>query len=315
MENKVEKILANMSEVMVGKDEVAELTLITLLSEGHLLLEDVPGVGKTTLAKTFAKSISCQFGRIQFTPDTMPGDITGVSVYRMEDGQFHYLPGGIMNQIVLADEINRAMPKTQASLLEAMEEVQVSVDGKTYELPKPFMVIATQNPIEELGTYDLPEAQLDRFFMKISIGYPNVEQETEMLDRFLHKKDWKKTQSVVTAEEVLGMQKEVKQVRISKDLISYVLKIVTDTRENENLLLGASPRAGMAVLRAAQASAYCDARDYVLPDDVVKVLKPVLCHRLILSAEAKLNQITQVQVVSDICSRNVLPIAERMRWE
>lgn len=294
MENKVEKILANMSEVMVGKDEVAELTLITLLSEGHLLLEDVPGVGKTTLAKTFAKSISCQFGRIQFTPDTMPGDITGVSVYRMEDGQFHYLPGGIMNQIVLADEINRAMPKTQASLLEAMEEVQVSVDGKTYELPKPFMVIATQNPIEELGTYDLPEAQLDRF---------------------LHKKDWKKTQSVVTAEEVLGMQKEVKQVRISKDLISYVLKIVTDTRENENLLLGASPRAGMAVLRAAQASAYCDARDYVLPDDVVKVLKPVLCHRLILSAEAKLNQITQVQVVSDICSRNVLPIAERMRWE
>ena len=307
-ENRVKEIIENVEKVIIGKRDVIELAVITLLSEGHLLLEDVPGVGKTTLAKALAQTLGCAFNRIQFTPDTLPSDVTGVSVYRMNTGTFAYVPGSIMNQIILADEINRATPKTQASLLEAMGERQVSVDGKTYPLPTPFLVMATQNPIDELGTYQLPEAQLDRFFMKLSLGYPAKEEEEKMVEAFLFRRDWKEVESIVTADEIKSMQEEVKHIYIHKDLIDFILNVVGETRNSEHLLLGASPRAVLALLRGAQASAYSEARSYVIPDDVLKVLYPVICHRLILTADARMNQLTPEKILSEIRSRIVLPV-------
>lgn len=307
-ENRVESIIENVEKVIIGKRDVIELAVITLLSEGHLLLEDVPGVGKTTLAKSLAQTLDCAFNRIQFTPDTLPSDVTGVSVYQMNSGTFQYIPGSIMSQIILADEINRATPKTQASLLEAMGERQISVDGKTYPLPEPFMVMATQNPIDELGTYQLPEAQLDRFFMKLSLGYPTKDQEETIVEAFLHNQKWKQVESIVTAEEIVKMQEEVKQIYVHKDLIDFILKVVAETRSSEQLILGASPRAVLALLRGAQASAYSEARQYVIPDDVLKVLFPILCHRLILTSDAKMNQLTPEKILSEIRSRVVLPV-------
>lgn len=307
-ENWAEKIIGQVEKVIIGKREALELAVICLLSEGHLLIEDVPGVGKTTLARTLAQTLGCQFGRIQFTPDTLPSDVTGVSVYQMNSGTFRYMPGGIMNQIVLADEINRATPKTQASLLEAMEERQVSVDGTTYPLPKPFMVMATENPVDELGTYQLPEAQLDRFFLKLSLGYPNRSEEERIVEEFLHNREWKTVESVVDGEEILRMQEEVKQVQVHPDLISFILNLVEKTRESEYLVLGASPRAVLALIRGAQASAYVEGREYVIPDDVTKVLYPILCHRLILTADAKMNQMTPEKVISEIRRTVVLPV-------
>ena len=224
-QNKVSKMIHNMEQIIVGKREVVEYTLITLLAGGHILLEDVPGVGKTTLAKTLAQTIDCGFTRIQFTPDTLPSDVTGLSIYNMQTGKFEYTKGAIMNNIVLADEINRTSPKTQASLLEAMEEKQVTVDGVTYSLDRPFMVIATQNPIDYLGTYNLPEAQLDRFMMKISIGYPKAGDEKMMADRFLSHQLSKKLEPVIDGETVMTMQQEVEEIKVSQDLISYITKI------------------------------------------------------------------------------------------
>lgn len=303
-----EEIIRQVEKVIIGKRDALELAVICLLAEGHLLIEDVPGVGKTTLARTLAQTLGCQFGRIQFTPDTLPSDVTGVSVYQMNDGTFRYMPGGIMKQIVLADEINRATPKTQASLLEAMEERQVSVDGTTYPLPKPFMVMATENPIDELGTYQLPEAQLDRFFLKLSLGYPNREEEERIVEEFLHNREWKSVESIVDGEEILRMQEEVKQVRIHPDLISFLLTLAEKTRESEYLVLGASPRAVLALIRGAQASAYVEGREYVIPDDVIKVLNPILCHRLILTTDARMNQMTPEKVISEIRRTVVLPV-------
>ncbi len=306
--NRAKEIIEQVEKVVIGQREALELAVICLLSKGHLLIEDIPGVGKTTLARTLAQTLGCDFGRIQFTPDTLPSDVTGVSVYRMNDGEFRYMPGGIMHQIVLADEINRATPKTQASLLEAMEERQVSVDGKTYELPKPFMVMATENPLDELGTYQLPEAQLDRFFLKLSLGYPSREEEEQIVEQFLHNAEWKKIKSQVDAKEILRMQEEVEKVFVHPDLISFVLEMAEKTREHRELRLGASPRAVLALIRGAQASAYVENREYVIPDDVIKVLYPVLSHRLLLTAEARMNQKTPEKILAEIRSRVVLPV-------
>jgi MoxR-like ATPase len=301
-------IVHNIEKVIVGKTEVIEFGVIALLAEGHLLLEDVPGVGKTTLANAIAKSIDCGFTRIQFTPDTLPSDVTGVSIYNMQTGQFEFTPGAIMNNIILADEINRTSPKTQASLLEAMEEKQISVDGKTYALPSPFMVIATQNPIDYLGTYNLPEAQLDRFLMKLSIGYPSVADEKKMAAYYIEQNPLKSLTPVTDGKTVATMQQEVKQVKIHKDLISYIIEIIDGTRQDSNIILGASPRATLALIRATQAVAYSKNRDYCIPDDILKVVHPVLQHRLILSPEARLNKLTAEKVLHKIIIKFHVPI-------
>lgn len=302
------KIIHNIEKAIIGKEKVIELSITALLAGGHLLLEDVPGVGKTTLANAIAKSIRCGFTRIQFTPDTLPSDITGVSIYNTKNGQFDYFPGAISNHIILADEINRTSPKTQASLLEAMEEKQVSVDGKTYELPKPFMVIATQNPVDYLGTYNLPEAQLDRFLMKLSIGYPEQGDERYMVEHYLHENPLEELTPVTDADTVLNMQTEVKKVKVHKDLIHYVVDIISATRTNENITLGASPRATLSLIRASQSTAYIQGRDYVIPDDILKVIDYVLLHRMILSPEARLNKLTADKILRRIINKFSVPI-------
>ncbi len=310
MENqdKVQRMIHNMEQIIVGKREALEYTLITLLAGGHLLLEDVPGVGKTTLAKSLAQTIDCGFTRIQFTPDTLPGDVTGLSIYNMQTGKFEFSRGAIMNHIILADEINRTSPKTQASLLEAMEEKQVTVDGVTYPLERPFMVIATQNPVDYLGTYNLPEAQLDRFMMKISIGYPQAGDEKLMADRFLSNQLGKKLEPVVDGATVLKMQQEVEQVKISQELVSYTTKIVQETRKDSNIQLGASPRATLALLRAGQGLAYILGRDYCIPDDILRLIQPVIAHRLILSSEARLSQAKAASVLKTAVARVQIPV-------
>ncbi|HKL99114.1 MAG TPA: MoxR family ATPase [Mobilitalea sp.] len=301
-------MIHNMEQIIVGKREAIEYSLIALLSGGHLLLEDVPGVGKTTLAKILAQTINCGFTRIQFTPDTLPSDITGLSIYNMQTAKFEYSKGAIMNNIILADEINRTSPKTQASLLEAMEEKQVTVDGVTYLLARPFMVIATQNPIDYLGTYNLPEAQLDRFMMKISIGYPQAGDEKLMADRFLSNKLSKKLDPVVDGETILKMQKEVEEVKINQDLVTYTTKIIQETRKDSNIFLGASPRATLALLRASQAQAYLEGRDYCIPDDILKLIIPVIAHRIILSPEAKLSQTKVEKVLKALIAKIQVPV-------
>ncbi len=310
MENqkKIADMIHNMEQIIVGKREVIENTLVTLLAGGHLLLEDVPGVGKTTLAKTVAQTIDCGFTRIQFTPDTLPSDVTGLSIYNMQSGKFEYSKGAIVNNIVLADEINRTSPKTQASLLEAMEEKQITVDGVTYPLPRPFMVIATQNPIDYLGTYNLPEAQLDRFMMKISIGYPQAGDEKIMADRFLSHQLVQKLDSIVDGETVIKMQKEVEEVKVNQDLVTYITKIVQETRRDSNISLGASPRATLALLRASQAQAYLEGRNYCIPDDVMKLVQPVLAHRIILAPEARLSQTKVDKVLKALVSKVTVPV-------
>jgi MoxR-like ATPase len=310
MENqkKISEMINNMEQIIVGKREVIEYALITLLAGGHLLLEDVPGVGKTTLAKTLAQTINCGFTRIQFTPDTLPGDVTGLSIYNMQTGKFEYSKGAIMNNIILADEINRTSPKTQASLLEAMEEKQVTVDGVTYPLARPFMVIATQNPIDYLGTYNLPEAQLDRFMMKISIGYPQAGDEKMMADRFLSNQLTQKLEPVVDGETVIAMQKEVEGIKVSQDLVNYITKIVQETRKDSNISLGASPRATLALIRAAQAHAYLNGRSFVIPDDVIKLIPPVIAHRIILAPEARLSQTKLDKILKSIMGKVPVPV-------
>lgn len=307
-QNKIADMISNMEQVIVGKREVIEHSLITLLAGGHLLLEDVPGVGKTTLAKTLAQTINCGFTRIQFTPDTLPSDVTGLSIYNMQTNQFEFSKGAIMNNIILADEINRTSPKTQASLLEAMEEKQVTVDGITYPLEKPFMVIATQNPVDYLGTYNLPEAQLDRFMMKISIGYPQAGDEKIMADRFLSHQLTQKLEPVIDGETIIAMQKEVEEIKVNQDLVTFITKIVQETRKDANIALGASPRATLALLRAAQARAYLNGRNYCIPDDILKLIAPVISHRIILSPEAKLSQVKMEKILKNIVSKVPVPV-------
>lgn len=307
-QNKVVDMIHNMEQIIVGKREVIEHALITLLAGGHLLLEDVPGVGKTTLAKTLAQTINCGFTRIQFTPDTLPSDVTGLSIYNMQTGKFEYSKGAIMNNIILADEINRTSPKTQASLLEAMEEKQVTVDGISYPISNPFMVIATQNPVDYLGTYNLPEAQLDRFMMKISIGYPQAADEKMLADRFLNHQLAKKLEPVTDGETVLKMQKEVEEVKVNQDLVLFVTKLIQETRKDSNISLGASPRATLALLRAAQARAYLSGRNYCIPDDILKLIHPVISHRILLSPEARLSQNKVDKILKSIISKIPVPV-------
>jgi MoxR-like ATPase len=280
--NKIlEKIADNVEKVILGKKEVIGNMLIALLAEGHVLIEDVPGVGKTMLAKALAKSTGCEFSRIQFTPDLLPTDIIGVNIYNQKTGNFEFKPGPIHNHIILADEINRATPKTQSALLEAMEERQVTVDGITYPLPRPFMVMATQNPIEYEGTFPLPESQLDRFFVKVNLGYPDEKAETDILSINQLTYPIEKLEQVVTTTEILEMQKKTREIFVEESLKNYIVRIVQQTRQEDSLFLGASPRGSLFLFRGAQAEAFLNDRDYVIPDDIKKVALLTLSHRLI----------------------------------
>ncbi|MBN1231063.1 MAG: MoxR family ATPase [Anaerolineales bacterium] len=299
-----EKIIDNIEKVIVGKKNALELTLVDVLCKGHLLIEDVPGVGKTILARSLAKSLGCSFSRIQFTPDMLPGDVTGVSIFNQENRQFEYRPGPIVSQIILADEINRATPKTQAALLEAMEEKQITVDGETHILPDPFIVLATQNPIEYEGTFPLPEAQLDRFMMRISLGYPDFDKELEIMDRQQFHHPIESLDQVTSVNEVLEMQEAIKSVHIATPIRHYIVEITRQTRNHGDVYLGASTRGSLALFKAGQALAAIRGRDYVLPDDI-KFLAPFcLSHRIILAPSARLRDTDVKNVVEDIL-RNV----------
>lgn len=299
----------NISKAIVGKEEAIEYALIALLCKGHVLIEDVPGVGKTTLASALAKSLDCSFKRIQFTPDLMPSDVTGFTLVNFKTGEMEFKPGSVMSQIVLADEINRTSPKTQSALLEVMEEHQVTVDGVTHPLPKPFCVLATQNPGEFVGTYPLPEAQMDRFFLRISIGYPTIEQEMDVLDRYSGSvKPMATIEPVCTAEDVVNLQEQVTQVYCSPEVRSYVATLVAATRQEPALSLGASTRAAIALLHGAQACALLDGRDFILPEDVQHMVLPVIAHRLVLNPEARMKGIAAEDVLMNILKNVTVPV-------
>ena len=311
MENKlvvIKNIILNIEKVIVGKRQAIELCLMTFLCKGHILIEDVPGVGKTSLASALAKSLNCSFKRIQFTPDIMPSDITGFSVYNPKTGKMEYNTGAILHQVILADEINRTSPKTQSSLLEAMEERQVTVDGHTYQIDEPFIVIATQNPIEYLGTYPLPEAQMDRFFMRISLGYPARADEMKMISRFKGESPWADIKMVASGEDILEIQKLVTEVYVSTQINEYIVNLVRSTREHELVALGASPRASIHLCKASQAWAFYCGRTFVLPDDVIKMIHHVLEHRIIIKQEGKMKKITAYDVIEDILQKTAVPV-------
>jgi MoxR-like ATPase len=295
-----ETVLDNVEHVIQGKREVIELVLLCLVSEGHLLLEDVPGVGKTNLAKSLATSIECSFGRVQFTPDLLPSDVVGITVWNRGDGSFDFRPGPVFNNIVLADEINRASPKTQAALLEAMAENQVTVDGTTYPLSRPFMVIATQNPIEHEGTYPLPESQLDRFLMRVSVGYPSPDAELEILETHGDHDAFLDIGPVVSDDEVQGLAAAARSVHVAPSLKAYLVDVSQATRRSSHLALGVSPRATLALLRVAKARAAAHGRGYVIPDDVKSLSTPVLAHRLIVTPEAQLQGISPAEALAEV---------------
>jgi MoxR-like ATPase len=302
-----EKIVNNIEKVIVGKRHAVELSIISLICQGHLLIEDVPGVGKTVLARSLAKSLGCDFSRIQFTPDMLPSDVTGVSIYNQVTTQFEFRPGPITAQIVLADEINRATPKTQAALLEAMEEHQITVDGVTHILPKPFMVLATQNPIEYEGTFPLPEAQLDRFLMRIRLGYPDINDEINILDRQQYQHPVNDLQQVAPADELLQTQDAIKSVYVAPGVKHYIVELTHQTRQHADVYLGASPRGSLALFRTGQALAAMQGRDFVLPDDIKALLKPALSHRVILGPAARLRDLSSDQVLDEIMSTVPVP--------
>jgi MoxR-like ATPase len=293
-------VVANVERVIFGKHHEVELALVALVCRGHILVEDVPGTGKTMLAKAIARSLGCSFKRIQFTPDLLPSDVTGVSIFNQRTSQFEFRPGPVMTQIVLADEINRATPKTQSALLEAMEEHQVTVDGVTYQLPDPFLVMATQNPIEYEGTFPLPEAQLDRFFIRLQLGYPKEREEIAILDaqRVIHPLET--IEQVMGAEELLKAMSAVKDVHIAEQVKTYVVGVVNATRSHPDVYLGASPRGSLALARASQAYALIQGRDFVLPDDVKALAGPTLSHRLILQPQARLKDLAATTVIAEV---------------
>jgi len=301
------KIAENMARVVVGKSDVIELVLVALLADGHILLEDVPGVGKTLIAKTFARSFGGTFKRVQFTPDLLPADITGFNIYNQKSGQFHFQEGPVITHILLADEINRAIPRTQSSLLESMEERQVTVDGTTYTLPRPFFVMATQNPIELEGTFPLPEAQLDRFLLKIDVGYPDKEEELTMLERYQKENPLAQLKPVASANDLARMQQTRSHVRISAPVREYITEIVRATRNSGAFRLGASPRGSLGLMRAAQALAAIRGRDYVLPDDIKYLALPVLGHRLILKEAERLRGMTPGHYLKEIIREIPVP--------
>lgn len=304
---KLHHVITNVNKVIVGKEREIKLLLVALLSEGHVLLEDVPGTGKTVLAKALAASLGCQFSRVQFTPDVLPSDVTGVSIFNQKINDFEFRKGPIMTNVLLADEINRATPRTQSSLLEAMAEKQVTADGKTYKLDRPFFVIATQNPIESQGTFPLPDAQMDRFLMKISMGYPDFEEELQIIRRFRVGEPLDQLYSVMTQEEIVDIQQKVREIEIHEDVEKYLVHIVRHTRNHEDIEVGISPRGSIALMRAAQAMALLDGRTYCIPDDIRGIAVEVLAHRLKLTMEAYL-QTTPERVIRDILENAPVPL-------
>jgi MoxR-like ATPase len=304
----ISRVVENMKKVIVGKQDVLELSVVAVLCEGHILIEDVPGIGKTTLAKTLARSLGCTFRRIQCTPDLLPSDITGIHFFNQKKAEFEFRPGPIQANIVLVDEINRATPRTQSSLLECMEEQQVTVDGLTTPLPRPFVVIATQNPVELQGTFPLPEAQLDRFLMRLQVGYPDREDEDVMLLRFEKDSPLENLPPVTTAEEILELKRQAQGVYVEPSVRHYILDIIRQTRRHAAVDLGASPRASLALYRACQALALVQGRDYVIPDDVKRLVMPVLSHRLILSAEAYLHNKKRENLLEETLASIPVPV-------
>lgn len=301
------RIVENVARVIVGKTPAVEQALATLIAQGHILVEDVPGVGKTTLSKALAISIGCSFQRIQFTPDLLPSDVTGISVYNQQSGDFNFRPGPIMSQVVLADEINRATPKTQAALLEAMEELQVTVDGVTHSLQPPFMVVATQNPIEYEGTFPLPEAELDRFLIRLSLGYPDFAEEMAIIERQEQTHPIDSLEPVARPEEVVALQEAAKAVYVDRLVRQYIVSLTEATRNHRDVALGASPRATLGLFRMARAMALVQDRDYVVPDDIKLLASAVLSHRLVLSPAARMRGIRSEDIVADLLNQINVP--------
>jgi len=293
----MQNIINNVEKIIVGKRYAASLVMTTLACRGHVLIEDVPGVGKTSLVAALARSVNGSFKRIQFTPDIMPSDITGYSAFSPKTGEFEYRPGAVMSQFVLADEINRTSPKTQSSLLEVMEENQVTVDGQTYKVPSPFIVLATQNPVEYLGTYALPEAQLDRFFMKISLGYPDDKEESKMLDRFKGRSPMSELKPVAEGHDIMQIQSLAEQIHVDASINKFIVTVARYTREQPDIQLGASPRASLCLFKAAQAWALFGGRDYVIPDDVIQMAPHILEHRILMKQEAAIKKIRATDII------------------
>lgn len=305
--NLSKKIIANVEEAIVGKRKQLILSLVTWFSGGHLLLEDVPGVAKTMLARALARSVGCRFKRVQCTPDLLPSDVTGTSIFNQKTGEFEFRSGPVFTQILLADEINRATPRTQASLLEAMAESRVTADGVTHTLEAPFVVIATQNPVDHEGTFPLPEAQLDRFMMKFSLGYPSMEEELRMLELMQHQHPVETLQPVATAEQIRAAQKVIREIHVDPRVRQYLLQIVAETRQHADIALGGSPRATIALFRCAQAMAAVLGRSYVLPDDIKKIVGPVMNHRVIIRPESRLRKVTAEKVIEEIVGEIAVP--------
>ena len=301
------RIIDNVARVIVGKTPAVEQALATLIAQGHILVEDVPGVGKTTLSKALAISVGCSFQRIQFTPDLLPSDVTGISVYNQQSGDFNFRPGPIMSQVVLADEINRATPKTQAALLEAMEELQVTVDGITHTLHPPFLVVATQNPIEYEGTFPLPEAELDRFLMRLSLGYPDFTEEMAIIERQEQTHPIDSLESVASPAEVVGLQEAAKAVYVDRLVRQYIVSLTEATRSHRDVALGASPRATLGLFRVARSMALVQDRDYVVPDDIKLLAPAVLSHRLVLSPAARMRGIRSEDIITDLLNQITVP--------
>lgn len=309
-----EKIKGNIQKVIVGKSNVIDLMLISLFCRGHMLVEDVPGTGKTLLVKSLAASIDCTNKRVQFTPDLLPSDITGINFFNMKTSEFEFVPGPVFSNLVIADEINRATPKTQSGLLECMEEMQTTIDGKTYKLAQPFMVIATQNPVENMGVFPLPEAQLDRFLIKMNMDYPTHDEGVSILERFSVSSPLESLKPVVTVNEVLSAQEELPKIFVHRDIMSYIVSLVEATRRFETVILGVSPRGAQSLMKVAKGYAAIDNRDHVIPDDVKKAAIPVLTHRIMLTSSAKIKANAALDVIKEIVEQVPVPTETTLGW-